>query len=233
MEFAQVCVERGERSCRSGPQVPLTARPRSRQAPRRCRWADARPGTRRRARRRAHLNYPSNPVAACAPEGVSRRRCGGRCRCVGDARLRAWRSRSTAASRRASRSTARASRLRAFSMSKSYAAGWLAAWFATLPRRRENRDLQNHQFAGIFMAVQEAGTRRSRGRRTRRGTTGALERDDRRRGARSRSAQRGHVLRVVPAAGRADRGAISRSAASRSRRARASASKAAAGRGCR
>jgi L-glutamine---4-(methylsulfanyl)-2-oxobutanoate aminotransferase len=110
-----------------------------------------------------YLNYPSNPVAACAPDGVFvetvewARRAG------------AWvlhdfaygdlvfdgRTPQSFLAQEGSREVG----LELFSMSKSYGmAGWrlgFAVGNAELVARIE--DLQNHVFAGIFMPVQEAG----------------------------------------------------------------------------
>jgi aminotransferase len=110
-----------------------------------------------------YLNYPSNPVAACAPEGVF-------------AEAVEWASRhgtwvlhdfaygDLVFDGRAPQSFlategAREVGLELFSMSKSYGmAGWrlgFAVGNAGLIARLE--DLQNHQFGGIFMPVQTAG----------------------------------------------------------------------------
>ncbi|HET8529244.1 MAG TPA: aminotransferase class I/II-fold pyridoxal phosphate-dependent enzyme [Gaiellaceae bacterium] len=110
-----------------------------------------------------YLNYPSNPLAACAPDGV-----------FADAvayarRANAWvlhdfaygdlvfdgrRPRSFLA-----QAGAREVGLELFSMSKTYGmAGWrlgFAIGNAELVARVES--LQNHQLAGIFMPVQHAG----------------------------------------------------------------------------
>ncbi len=110
-----------------------------------------------------YLNYPSNPVAACAPEGVFEEAV-------------AWAERTgtavlhdfaygdlvfdgrTPASFLATEG-AREVGLELFSMSKSYGmAGWrlgFAVGNAELVARIE--DLQNHVFAGVFRSVQEAG----------------------------------------------------------------------------
>src|SRR5579864_800515 len=110
-----------------------------------------------------YLNYPSNPVAVCAPDGV-----------FADAiawarRTRAWLMHDFAygdlvfdGRRPASflaTDGARDVGIELFSMSKSYGmAGWrlgFALGNAELVARLEN--LQNHLFAGVFMPVQEAG----------------------------------------------------------------------------
>jgi aminotransferase len=168
MEFAQVCVERGETIVLPDPGYPdyrsavalaaaqhaaLPLLPGGRPD-----W-DAAP-----ARAAAlYLNYPSNPVAACAPDGVF-------------AEAIAWAERSGAwvmhdfaygdlvfdGRRPASflaTDGARELGFELFSMSKSYGmAGWrlgFAVGNAEIVARIE--DLQNHQFAGIFTAVQQAG----------------------------------------------------------------------------
>lgn len=110
-----------------------------------------------------YLNYPSNPTAACAPDGVF-------------AEAIAWAERAGAwllhdfaygdlvFDGREPRSFlavegAREVGLELFSMSKTYGmAGWrlgFAVGNAELVARIE--DLQNHQFAGVFRPVQEAG----------------------------------------------------------------------------
>ena len=110
-----------------------------------------------------YLNYPSNPVAACAPPGVF-------------AELVEWAQQAGAwvlhdfaygdlvfDGRRPesflAQDGAREVGLELFSMSKSYGmAGWrlgFAVGNAELVTRIE--DLQNHVFAGVFMPVQEAG----------------------------------------------------------------------------
>jgi aminotransferase len=109
-----------------------------------------------------YLNYPSNPVAACAPEGV-----------FGEAvswarRASAWVLHDFAYgdlvydSRRPAsflaEPGAREVGVELFSMSKSYGVpGWrlgFAVGNAELVERIEN--LQNHVFAGVFSAVQAA-----------------------------------------------------------------------------
>jgi aminotransferase len=168
MEFAQVCVERGGTIVLPDPgypdyfsagalaeaqlgTLPIAAdgRPDWDAAPAQ---ADA-----------LYLNYPSNPVAACAPPGV-----------FGEAieyarRARAWVLHDFAygdlvfdgrkpASFLAT-AGAREVGLELFSMSKTYGmAGWrlgFAVGNAELVSRIEN--LQNHQFAGVFVPVQRAG----------------------------------------------------------------------------
>lgn len=110
-----------------------------------------------------YLNYPSNPAAVCAPAGVF-------------AETIEWAQQANAwvlhdfaygdlvfdGRRPASflaQDGAREVGLELFSMSKSYGmAGWrlgFALGNAELVARIE--DLQNHQFAGVFIPVQEAG----------------------------------------------------------------------------
>jgi L-glutamine---4-(methylsulfanyl)-2-oxobutanoate aminotransferase len=168
MEFAQVCVERGgtivlpdpgypdyaSAVALAGAQVatlPLAAdgTPVWDAAPRE---ADA-----------LYLNYPSNPVAVCAPDGVF-------AEAVDYARRSgAWVLHDFAygdlvfdGRRPASflmQEGAREIGLELFSMSKTYGmAGWRLG-FAVGSRELVARieTLQNHQFAGIFMPAQHAG----------------------------------------------------------------------------
>jgi aminotransferase len=168
MEFAQVCVERGDGIVLPDPgypdyrsavalaaaqHVPLPLLP------------DGRPDWHAAPSKAAalYLNYPSNPVAAYAPEGVF-------------AEAIAWAERAGAwvmhdfaygdlvfdGRKPASFLAVDGARevgFELFSMSKSYGmAGWrlgFAVGNAEIVARIEN--LQNHQFAGIFMPVQEAG----------------------------------------------------------------------------
>jgi aminotransferase len=110
-----------------------------------------------------YLNYPSNPAAVCAPDGVFEavvehaRRTGAWLLhdfAYGDLVFDGRRPRSFLAV-----DGAREVGLELFSMSKTYGmAGWrlgFAVGSAELVARLEN--LQNHQFAGIFMPVQRAG----------------------------------------------------------------------------
>jgi aminotransferase len=110
-----------------------------------------------------YLNYPSNPVAACAPDGVFEDAIAWAQRtgtwvlhdfAYGDLVFDGRRPQSFLA-----REGARDVGLELFSMSKSYGmAGWrlgFALGNAELVARIE--DLQNHVFAGVFMPVQEAG----------------------------------------------------------------------------
>ena len=168
MEFAQVCVERGETIVLPDPGYPdyrsavalaaaehaaLPLGPDGRPD-----WAAA-PGS----AAALYLNYPSNPVAACAPPGVF-------------AEAIAWAHRAGAwvmhdfaygdlvfdgrsPSSFLAVEGAREVGFELFSMSKSYGmAGWrlgFAVGNAEIVARIEA--LQNHQFGGIFMPVQEAG----------------------------------------------------------------------------
>jgi aminotransferase len=110
-----------------------------------------------------YLNYPSNPVAACAPDGVFAEAIEYAQRtdawvlhdfAYGDLVFDGRRPQSFLAE-----PGAREVGLELFSMSKSYGmAGWrlgFALGNTELVARIE--DLQNHQFAGVFMPVQEAG----------------------------------------------------------------------------
>jgi len=110
-----------------------------------------------------YLNYPSNPVAACAPVGVFDETIAWAQRtgtwvlhdfAYGDLVFDGRRPQSFLA-----HEGARDVGLELFSMSKSYGmAGWrlgFALGNAELVARIE--DLQNHVFAGVFMPVQEAG----------------------------------------------------------------------------
>lgn len=168
MEFAQVCVERGgtivlpdpgypdyqSAVALAGAQVatlPLAAdgTPAWDAAPR---AADA-----------LYLNFPSNPVAVCAPDGVFAeavdyaRRAGAWVLhdfAYGDLVFDGRRPASFLA-----QEGAREVGLELFSMSKTYGmAGWRLG-FAVGNRELVARieTLQNHQFAGIFMPVQRAG----------------------------------------------------------------------------
>lgn len=110
-----------------------------------------------------YLNYPSNPAAVCAPrdvfaEAVDWARAANAWVlhdfAYGDLVFDGRRPESFLA-----QDGARGVGLELFSMSKSYGmAGWrlgFALGNAELVARIE--DLQNHQFAGVFMPVQEAG----------------------------------------------------------------------------
>jgi L-glutamine---4-(methylsulfanyl)-2-oxobutanoate aminotransferase len=168
MEFAQVCVERGETIVLPDPGYPdyrsavalagaaLGTLPLLDDG--RPDWAAA-PST----AAALYLNYPSNPVAACAPDGVFDET-------VAWARERnAWvlhdfaygdlvfdgRTPQSFLAADGSRDVG----IELFSMSKTYGmAGWRLGFILgneEIIARVEN--LQNHQFAGIFMPVQEAG----------------------------------------------------------------------------
>jgi aminotransferase len=110
-----------------------------------------------------YLNYPSNPVAACAPDGVFAEAVEWALSAdawvlhdfaYGDLVFDGRRPASFLA-----QDGAREVGIELFSMSKSYGmAGWrlgFALGNAELVARIE--DLQNHVFAGVFMPVQEAG----------------------------------------------------------------------------
>lgn len=110
-----------------------------------------------------YLNYPSNPLAACVPDGVFEQAVDYARRAnawvlhdfaYGDLVFDDRRPQSFLAT-----DGAREVGLELFSMSKTYGmAGWrlgFALGNAELVARIES--LQNHQFAGIFMPVQHAG----------------------------------------------------------------------------
>ncbi|HEV7134572.1 MAG TPA: aminotransferase class I/II-fold pyridoxal phosphate-dependent enzyme [Gaiellaceae bacterium] len=110
-----------------------------------------------------YLNYPSNPASVCAPDGVFEEAIAWAQRsgtwvlhdfAYGDLVFGGRRPQSFLAT-----DGARDVGLELFSMSKSYGmAGWrlgFAVGNAELVARIE--DLQNHVFAGVFTAVQEAG----------------------------------------------------------------------------
>jgi aminotransferase len=168
MEFAQVCVERGETIVLPDPGYPdyrsavalagaeLGTLPL---------LEDGRPDWEAAPSSAAalYLNYPSNPVAACAPAGVFDE-------AVTWARAHdAWVLHDFAYGDlvfdgRAPQSFLAAAGARdvgveLFSMSKTYGmAGWRLGFIvgnAEVVARVES--LQTHQFAGIFMPVQEAG----------------------------------------------------------------------------
>jgi len=168
MEFAQVCVERGETIVLPDPGYPdyfsavalagaqLATLP---IAPDGVPDWDAAPSE----AAALYLNYPSNPVAACAPDGAFdaaidyARRSGAWILhdfAYGDLVFDGRRPASFLAA-----DGARDVGLELFSMSKTYGmAGWrlgFAVGNAELVARIEN--LQNHQFAGIFQPVQRAG----------------------------------------------------------------------------
>jgi L-glutamine---4-(methylsulfanyl)-2-oxobutanoate aminotransferase len=168
MEFAQTCVEDGETIVLPDPGYPdyqsaialadaqrasLPLAPDGRPD-----W-DAAP----RTAAALYLNYPSNPVAACAPDGVFEQAIEWAHSsgswvmhdfAYGDLVFDGRKPASFLAL-----DGAREVGFELFSMSKTYGmAGWrlgFAVGNAEIVARFE--DLQNHQFAGIFMPVQEAG----------------------------------------------------------------------------
>jgi L-glutamine---4-(methylsulfanyl)-2-oxobutanoate aminotransferase len=168
MEFAQVCVERGETIVLPDPGYPdyrsavALAAAQSAILPL---LADGRPDWDAAPPSAAalYLNYPSNPIAAYAPDGVFEEAI------AWARRADAWVLHDFAYGDLVFDGRAPASFLAVdgarevgfelFSMSKSYGmAGWrlgFAVGNAELVARIE--ELQNHQFAGIFMPVQEAG----------------------------------------------------------------------------
>ncbi|MEP6811778.1 MAG: aminotransferase class I/II-fold pyridoxal phosphate-dependent enzyme [Actinomycetota bacterium] len=168
MEFAQACVERGDAIVLPDPGYPdyhsAVALAAARHVPLplledgRPDW-DAAPA----AAAALYLNYPSNPLAACAPAGVFEeaiewaRRSGAWVMhdfAYGDLVFDGRKLASFLAV-----DGAREIGFELFSMSKSYGmAGWrlgFAVGNAEIVGRIE--ELQNHQFAGVFMPVQEAG----------------------------------------------------------------------------
>src|SRR3954453_14578118 len=168
MEFAQVCVERGETIVLPDPGYPdyrsavalagaslgtLPLRDDGRPD-----W-EAAPD----AAAALYLNYPSNPVAACAPDGVFEE-------AIAWARERdAWVLHDFAYGdlvfdERKPQSYlaaegAREVGIELFSMSKTYGmAGWrLGFLLGSGESGARVEDLQSHQFAGVFMPVQKAG----------------------------------------------------------------------------
>jgi aminotransferase len=168
MEFAQVCVEDGETIVLPDPGYPDYRSAVALAAAERASLpllSDGRPDWDAAPTRAAalYLNYPSNPVAAYAPDGVF-------------AEAIEWAQRAGAwvlhdfaygdlvfdGRKPASFLAVEGARevgFELFSMSKSYGmAGWrlgFAVGNAEIVARIE--ELQNHQFAGIFMPVQEAG----------------------------------------------------------------------------
>src|SRR5262245_36121435 len=168
IEFAQVTVERGEPLVLPDPGYPDYRSAIALSAAEHAALpiaSDGRPEWDAAPARAAavYLNYPSNPVAACAPDGVFAEaveyaQCSGAWVlhdfAYGDLVFDGRRPQSFLA-----QAGAREVGLELFSMSKSYGmAGWrlgFAVGNAELVARFE--DLQNHQFAGVFMPVPEAG----------------------------------------------------------------------------
>jgi L-glutamine---4-(methylsulfanyl)-2-oxobutanoate aminotransferase len=168
MEFAQTCVEDGDTIVLPDPGYPdyrsavALADAKLELLPL---GDDARPDWSAAPARAAalYLNYPSNPLAACVPDGVFEEAI------EWAHRAGAWVMHDFAYGdlvfdRRTPRSFlavdgAREIGFELFSMSKTYGmAGWrlgFAVGNAEITRRFE--ELQNHQFAGVFMPVQEAG----------------------------------------------------------------------------
>jgi L-glutamine---4-(methylsulfanyl)-2-oxobutanoate aminotransferase len=168
MEFAQVCVERGGTIVLPDPGYPDYRSAVALAGARHARLpllADGRPDWEAAPAEAAalYLNYPSNPVAVCAPEGVY-------------AEAIEWAERAGAwvlhdfaygdlvfdGRRPASFLAVDGARevgLELFSMSKSYGmAGWRLGFAVGSPELVARvEDLQNHQFAGVFVPVQEAG----------------------------------------------------------------------------
>lgn len=168
MEFAQVAVERGGAMVLPDPGYPdyrsAVALVSAAHVPLPL-LADGRPDWDAAPAEAAclYLNYPSNPTAACAPAGVFAEAIEWAERtgawllhdfAYGDLIFDGRRPESFLAT-----DGAREHGLELFSMSKTYGmAGWrlgFALGNAELVARIE--DLQNHQFAGVFRAVQEAG----------------------------------------------------------------------------
>jgi len=168
MEFAQTCVEDGDTIVLPDPGYPdyrsavALADAKLELLPL---GDDARPEWDAGPSRAAalYLNYPSNPLAACVPDGVFdeaiewAHRTGAWVMhdfAYGDLIFDGRRPQSFLAV-----DGAREIGFELFSMSKTYGmAGWrlgFAVGNAEITRRIE--DLQNHQFAGVFMPVQEAG----------------------------------------------------------------------------
>jgi len=168
IEFAQVCVERGEAIVLPDPGYPdyrsAVALTGARHVPLPL-LADGRPDWDAAPAEAAalYLNYPSNPVAACAPDGVYEEAV------EWAKRAGAWVLHDFAygdlvfdgrkPSSFLTADGARETGVELFSMSKSYGmAGWrlgFALGNAEVVARIE--DLQNHQFAGVFRPVQVAG----------------------------------------------------------------------------
>jgi L-glutamine---4-(methylsulfanyl)-2-oxobutanoate aminotransferase len=168
MEFAQVCVERGDMIVLPDPGYPdyrsAVALAAAQHVPLAL-LEDGRPDWDTAPARAAalYLNYPSNPLAAYAPAGVFEEAiewahpAGAWVMhdfAYGDLVFDGRKPASFLAV-----DGAREIGFELFSMSKSYGmAGWrlgFAVGNAEIVARIE--ELQNHQFAGIFMPVQEAG----------------------------------------------------------------------------
>jgi aminotransferase len=168
MEFAQTCVERDGTIVLPDPGYPdyrsAVALAEAQRVPLplddlgRPDW-DAAP----HSASALYLNYPSNPLAACAPDGVFEQAIAWADHAdawvmhdfaYGDLVFDGRRPQSFLAV-----DGAREVGFELFSMSKSYGmAGWrlgFAVGNAEVVERIQ--DLQNHQFAGIFRPVQEAG----------------------------------------------------------------------------
>ena len=168
MEFAQTCVEDGDTIVLPDPGYPdyrsavALADARLELLPL---GGDARPDWDAAPSRAAalYLNYPSNPLAACVPDGVFEEAIEWAQR-TGSWVMHDFAYGDLIFDRRTPQSFlaidgAREVGFELFSMSKTYGmAGWrlgFAVGNAEITRRIE--DLQNHQFAGVFMPVQEAG----------------------------------------------------------------------------
>src|SRR3954451_24633616 len=168
MEFAQICVDRGETIVLPDPGYPdyrsAVALSGARHVPLPL-DVDARPEWEAAPAEASalYLNYPSNPVAAYAPEGVYAEAIDWAQRAgawvlhdfaYGDLVFDGRRPASFLAV-----DGARETGIELFSMSKSYGmAGWrlgFALGNEELVRRIET--VQDHAFAGIFRPVQEAG----------------------------------------------------------------------------
>jgi L-glutamine---4-(methylsulfanyl)-2-oxobutanoate aminotransferase len=168
MEFAQTCVEDGDTIVLPDPGYPdyrsavALADAKLELLPL---GDDARPDWNAAPRSAAalYLNYPSNPLAACVPDGVFEEAIDWAHEtgawvmhdfAYGDLIFDGRKPQSFLTV-----DGAREIGFELFSMSKTYGmAGWrlgFAVGNAEITRRFEN--LQNHQFAGVFMPVQEAG----------------------------------------------------------------------------
>lgn len=161
MEFAQVTVERGGTIALPDPGYPDYFSAVALAGARLATFDPAAPDL--PAADAVYLNYPSNPTAICAPDGVFERAIEHAQRtgawlmhdfAYGDLVFDGRRPASFLAV-----DGAREVGIELFSMSKTYGmAGWrlgFAIGNAELVTRIEN--LQNHQFAGVFIPVQRAG----------------------------------------------------------------------------